>query len=299
MDHVKFSGVLDGIVMDRFARDYEFTMPTKHLHKEFEIYYLLEGNRYYFIGSETYYVKQGSLVIIDSLQIHKTATAESPYHERFLAEIGDGPFNDFFESVAGMSLPAYFQKFNGPFELNPDEQRCAEKLLGDIAQELERKSPLYEKVVMMKLTELMIFALRCKAERPGRFSSLKAATEKHKIVHQVADYIVLNYATVHSLEELAKRFFINKSYLSRIFREVTSFTVQEYINIHRIKKAQELLSDDRFNITEIAEAIGYDSLTYFERVFKKYTETSPLRYRKKTLLVHQKARERKLEEASP
>lgn len=296
MNNMKFSGMLDGVVMDRMARDYEFTMPSKHFHKEFEIYYLLEGSRYYFIGSDTYLVKQGSLVIIDSLQIHKTGSAGNPYHDRFLVEISDGPFNAFFEAVCGFPLASYFSKYNGPIELNDQEQKYVESLLSSMMEEMNAKQAQYEKMVMMKLTELMIFAFRCKAGGPGDFLPVRADTEKHKIVHQVANYIVLNYATVSSLEELAKHFFINKSYLSRIFGEVTSFTVQEYINIHRIKRAQEMLADVRYNISEIAEAIGYESITYFERVFKKYTETSPLKYRKKVLLVRQKARERKAEE---
>lgn len=295
MNNIKFNGILDGIVMDRIARDYEFTMPTKHFHREFEIYYLLEGSRYYFIESDTYLVKKGSLVLLDSLQIHKTASAGSPFHDRFLAEIGDGPFARFFSSACDMTLAEFFSKYSGTIELNEKEQQYVESILFSVIEEMNGQSPKYEKVVMMKLSELLIFALRCKKAKPDRFSALKADTEKHKIVHHVADYIVSNYATVDSLDELAKHFFINKSYLSRIFNEVTSFTVQEYINIHRIKKAQEMLADVHYNITEIAEAIGYESITYFERVFKKYTETSPLKYRKKVLMVNEKARERKFE----
>ena len=82
------------------------------------------------------------------------------------------------------------------------------------------------------------------------------------------------------LEEIAGRFFISKSYLSRIFKEVTGFTVNEYLNIRRIMKAKQLLSTPEPNVTAISEMLGYENVSYFERVFKKYAHTTPLRFRR-------------------
>lgn len=103
---------------------------------------------------------------------------------------------------------------------------------------------------------------------------------KHQKVNQVADYLGRHPETSESLEELAKRFYISKSYLSRIFREVTSFTVNEYKNVSRIKKSQQLLLHSDCSITEVSDLLGFENLTYYERVFKKYTGVTPLKYRK-------------------
>ena len=78
---------------------------------------------------------------------------------------------------------------------------------------------------------------------------------------------------------MARRFYVSKSYLSRIFREVTGFTVNEYRNVSRIRKSQQLLRDGKLSVTEIAAQAGFENLTYYERVFKKYTDTTPLKYR--------------------
>ena len=75
------------------------------------------------------------------------------------------------------------------------------------------------------------------------------------------------------------RFYINKFYLSRIFKEVTSFTINDYLNVNRIKKAHRLLLETDDSITSIAEQLGYENITYFERVFKKYRNMTPLKYR--------------------
>lgn len=75
-------------------------------------------------------------------------------------------------------------------------------------------------------------------------------------------------------------FFISRSYLTRIFRTVTGFTVNEYQNICRIKKAQILLRETSLTMTEIAMETGFGSLPYFERVFRKATAQTPMQYKK-------------------
>ena len=71
MEQIIYAEKTDGISIDRIRRDAAFSMPRKHLHNEYEIYYLLEGERYYFIDRRTCHVTGGSLVFIDRNQILK------------------------------------------------------------------------------------------------------------------------------------------------------------------------------------------------------------------------------------
>lgn len=135
-------------------------------------------------------------------------------------------------------------------------------------------------MAMMKLNSLLVFALRNSLKENTGLASDLAMTAKHKKVSEVASYIMSHSTEARSLEALAKHFFISKCYLSRIFKEVTSFTVSEYININCIQKARKLLIDTDLSITDITAALGYESITYFEKVFSKFEETSPLKYRK-------------------
>lgn len=295
MNHIVFSGMIDGLVLDRVIRDSEFNMPTKHFHNEYEIYYLLEGARYYFIENKTYLVKKGSLVLVDQQLIHKTSSASNLPHDRILIELSDKPFSKFFDQLCNISIRRFFSDNCGVLELDEDGQKYVESILHSIMDELTLKNPHYSTFVMMKLTELLIYIIRYNTENSTFAKAITADTAKHRKVHEIVQYITKNYAKAITLNDLSKQFYISKCYLSRIFKEVTGFTVNEYINVNRIKRAQYLLTHSAYNISEIAENVGYDSLTYFERVFKKYTETSPLKYRKKALLITQRARERKAE----
>lgn len=73
---------------------------------------------------------------------------------------------------------------------------------------------------------------------------------------------------------------MSRSYLSRIFRKVTGFSVVEYLNFVRVRKAQELLKGSRMRITEISESTGFGNITYFERVFRSLSGQSPAQYRR-------------------
>lgn len=135
-------------------------------------------------------------------------------------------------------------------------------------------------MAMSNLSRLFILAQRhMSGSSPSPVLPL-STQPKHRKVDEVASYIIGHYDNRLSLEMIADHFYVNKCYLSRIFKEVSGFTVNEYINMIRIRRARELLSGSSMSITEVSESVGYENITYFERVFNQYTQTSPSRYRK-------------------
>ena len=65
-----FSG--GGIALEHMKRPPGFNMSSKHFHNEYEIYLLLEGERIFFFNNRSYLIKKGSLILVDSNQIHMT-----------------------------------------------------------------------------------------------------------------------------------------------------------------------------------------------------------------------------------
>lgn len=281
MENILFQGEVGAIQIERIERDYSFTMYTKHFHNEYEIYYLLKGERYYFIDKQIYHVKKGSLVFIDRNQIHRTVGAASDYHDRILLLVPREDIAPLLRLCDQGDMGSFFVKNYGIVELNEEGQSYVESLLFSIMDEVKEKRTNYEFLVKTKVVELMVYALRCKSGENLSPIAQPMQTEKHKKINEVAEYIHENYGSSISLSNIADNFYMSKCYLSRIFKEITGFTVNEYINITRIKQAQQLLLHSDYNISQVSEAIGYDSITYFEKVFKKYLECSPLRYRKK------------------
>jgi AraC-like DNA-binding protein len=82
-----------------------------------------------------------------------------------------------------------------------------------------------------------------------------------------------------SLSKVAKIVNMNANYLSENFKQVTGMNFVEYVARRRFEKACRLLHDGDLRISEIAFAAGFQSLSQFNRVFKKFSGKSPTQYR--------------------
>jgi len=82
-----------------------------------------------------------------------------------------------------------------------------------------------------------------------------------------------------SLTKVAKFSNISGNHLSEKFKEVTGINFVDYISRIRVGKARDLLQNSNLRISEIAFAVGFQSLSQFNRVFKKLTRKSPTQFR--------------------
>lgn len=110
-------------------------------------------------------------------------------------------------------------------------------------------------------------------------TSVQAGVTIHDIVSQVRSYIDQNYFENITLPDLARRFSVDATYLSRVFKQDTGVNLMMYIAKHRVNRAKELLSEQALSITEIAQMVGYSDYAYFSRVFRKMEGISPRAYR--------------------
>lgn len=95
----------------------------------------------------------------------------------------------------------------------------------------------------------------------------------------IIKFIDENYYKDISVKTTAAKFFLNESYLSRIFKEKTGVRFTDYLISIRMKKAMQLISLNRYKIYEISEMVGYNSTKYFSKAFSKYTGMTPQQYK--------------------
>lgn len=112
----------------------------------------------------------------------------------------------------------------------------------------------------------------------------EAGTERSKgnsdaRIQRVAAYIAANYTEHITLEELAKEACVSKYYLERIFFHSQGCTPMEYLNRIRITHAKEMLRFGELSITEIGNKIGLENTSYFIRLFRRYENMTPHKYR--------------------
>ncbi len=96
----------------------------------------------------------------------------------------------------------------------------------------------------------------------------------------VKAYIDVNFEKKLTLESLAAQFFVDKTYLARIFRAQYDSTVMNYLYRVRVTKAKELLRFTEDTIEQVGKAVGMEDSNYFSRMFKKIEGISPGEYRR-------------------
>jgi len=92
-------------------------------------------------------------------------------------------------------------------------------------------------------------------------------------------FIEEHHAEALSLDQAAKAAHMSTFYFCKIFRKVTGVNFTEYVSRVRIEKARNLLLNPNLRISEIAYEVGFQSLTHFNRVFKKVLGQSPTEFR--------------------
>jgi AraC-like DNA-binding protein len=174
------------------------------------------------------------------------------------------------------------------FQKKPDRQQF-DQLHGQLrkwgmrnhARELERAyfktpvaSPKKIKAAMRLLSilaaQLAEFTNRCILV--GRSSEPLSVTEAKNFVHSHAGEQLTS-------RRIAEQVHVSEGYFCKIFKRSTGMTLTEFIGRARVENAKKLLCDHRLRITDVAERAGFNSISQFNRVFRRYTRKSPTAFR--------------------
>ena len=93
-------------------------------------------------------------------------------------------------------------------------------------------------------------------------------------------FIDTHYNEQISLESLSATTNMNPSYFCRVFKKATNSTFTEYLNFVRVIKSERLLTSNSGSVSDIALDVGFSSVSYFNRIFKRFKSLSPSEYRK-------------------
>lgn len=103
------------------------------------------------------------------------------------------------------------------------------------------------------------------------------------VITRAKEYIIEHQAEDLSLGQVAKEVNTSTFYFCKMFKKVTGINFTDYVSRVRIEKSKNLLLNPNLRISEIAFEVGFQSLTHFNRVFKKILGQSPTQYRSQLL----------------
>lgn len=268
--------------IENLKRTTEYNMYNYHLHQEFEIYYLVSGERKYFIDDNVYTVQAGNLVLIDANEIHKTGSIGGQHHERTVIYFNYSFLKELYPHISNLNLLSCFQSEYRVLPLSLKYKHTTEDILNKMISISDFKNHLLEPrkrfYIQLLLCELLVLInnfIDKLEEKEYYYSQLM-----HPKITQIIKYINGNYNKSITLSDMSEKFYISPSYLSKLFKDTTNFTFTEYLNSVRIKNAKILLTKPNYRIIDVAQKVGFNNNTHFTRVFKDITGMSPTNYKK-------------------
>ena len=124
----------------------------------------------------------------------------------------------------------------------------------------------------LELPEVVKRAISDIAKNAKRYDAVEPSS-----IHRALKFVEQNFSDKISLNYVSENVFLNKSYLSRAFKQEIGLSITEEINRLRIEKAQKLLKQN-MRICDVAEQVGFSDPSYFTRVFKKVVGVNPSEY---------------------
>lgn len=159
------------------------------------------------------------------------------------------------------------------------------KMGNDVWKDVNKKM-MSKEILSADSKEVLLMECRELLHESLEMISHKANETSMEVIKQAVEYMKKHYHEDISLESVADRYFLNRSYFSRIFKLYTGETFTDCLIGIRMEEAKELLKSGKNKVYEISQMVGYSSEKYFFRVFKQHTGKSPAEYqRSKSLNV--------------
>lgn len=260
----------NGMLLERGAA--HANPPLMHSHQYYELFFLLSGQRRYFVDHTIYDVAPGNLVIIPRTQLHRTASSSPKVYERYLLNFYESDHSFFVETMGRDTFDQLMH--SGCLEFPAPIVRQLHQTLEQLERELSSPTPYTRALAAHLLQEVLLTAL-CHGTR-----KIPCSGENISKVQQVARYISLNYAQPFTLQEAAQMAYMEKTYFSKRFKALTGFGFLEYLTQTRLRAAEQLLRESQLSISQIAERCGFCSGNYFGDIFRRFRGLSPSEFRK-------------------
>lgn len=243
-------------------------MSASHFHGFFEIYFLEEGSREYVVDGTLYHVEAMTAVLLPPNILHYSYGGPDKRFNRIVVYFREGALPpELFKRIC---------QHNGVYAVENKEERAQLVMLLHALLKEEERSDSMHLLAQQDILELIVILLL-------RLTSSKVEPVNTGKIRKIVRYLNDHYVDDINLDDLAAHFFISKYHLCREFKKYTQNTIVEYLNFVRIIHAQRLFMESSDNISEIAQAVGFSSLTHFERVFSKLTGQRPNERRREIL----------------
>jgi AraC-like DNA-binding protein/quercetin dioxygenase-like cupin family protein len=256
---------------------YSFTLPSFefrwHYHPEYELTLITKGSGKRLVGDNYQNYQAGDLVLLGPDLPHtwvSSATKKKTSVSAVVVQFSDTFIQGFlhlseFRAIAGLlAASSHGLAFS------------SSNLAKEVAQ-------LPDKSGVEKVTALVHILQKLSEQKPRKLASeyfhAVRGKQNEKRINIICQYLQKHAVDKVELKKAATLVHLSRSAFCKFFKRATGKTFTDYINDIRIGNVCELLIESDKQISEIAYQTGFDSLTYFNRVFIKKKKVTPRKFR--------------------
>jgi AraC family transcriptional regulator, melibiose operon regulatory protein len=264
---------------------YDIGYVSWHWHNEIEFVVVTQGTIEVFAGEHTVHLQEKEGAFINKEVMHMAKPKGSENAVMFSVVMNPLLLSDGEQSIIN-------EKYVIPLLNCPDlpliklqqaydwQAKCIQGLqrINDLFYD---KQFAYELLIRSQLCEIWYLLLE---NNLGTIQSSHASSNiltSQQRMKQMILYIHHHYTEAITLEDIAKSAHISKSECYRCFQRFLGLKPFEYLMEYRLANAARLLSETNISVIDIAQGCGYNSQSYFTKMFKIYYHITPLQYRLK------------------
>ncbi|MBO5303009.1 MAG: helix-turn-helix transcriptional regulator [Lachnospiraceae bacterium] len=258
----------------------DFATVPLHWHDEMEIIYIKKGNGAISVDFQSYFVTAPALVLILPGQLHSISQHEmdSMEYENIIFHPNILLSRQTDDCTKDFLLPLFSGTVFLPTLLTPSLKNYTE--IAACIDEADEICKTYPKAYQFALKSQLLrffYLLFSTCMDTGASPIKPRALDKMK---QIIKYIECNYMKKISIADIADAVGLSQSHFMKYFKNTMGTSFIDYLNEYRLTMASRLLYTSDSSILDIAGEVGFDNLSYFNRLFKKRFGTTPSNYRK-------------------
>ncbi|MGM9682173.1 MAG: helix-turn-helix domain-containing protein [Eubacteriales bacterium] len=254
------------------------TTHDRHKHNVYQILYIVEGSLSLEIAGNRISCSAPALVFIGNYEPH-IILETSPHYVRYVITLDPYQVNAQIRPELLQSVLSFHPiGFRHALDITPIAEEIRYMIEGLYS---EWKLPEKEKLAGAEALLLSAVFYRIRRFSPSHFTAKKFGAPE-MIVAAARMELECNFAEKLNLDSLAERLHVSRYYLTHIFKQVTGYSLKEYLMLCRISFACQQLAESEQTISEIAELSGFNDMSNFARSFKEIIGITPSEFRKKT-----------------
>lgn len=271
---IAYGSSLFRLMLNQEAENY-----PPHWHTGIEIIMPLENSYEAEVGNTRYSLAENDLLFINSGEIHSLKAPETGC--RLIFQVSPSVF--YMTPGMGSSLLLLPEAVWVNPSVSPELLAETSAKFKEIVREVQSNGLLAEAWVCASVIQLVLLLVRHSFSRSPRFTNVSPTSRREYMEKftMVCQFIQTSFQENLTLDQAAAVAGFSKYHFSRLFKEFTGSTFQEYLTRQRLRHAEELLADSSISVTDIAMASGFSSVSNFNRSFRMYNHCSPSQFRKK------------------